>query len=477
MLILTGFSFVISLFSKQIIFASLNSYLLFQYVLFGLIIVNIFSKNDFVEHTQILLYITALIALWGIIQFFFPGLFSPYSYLPGKWKVFSTFGNPSYLAAFLAGLIPLSINNYLQKKSKESFFIALLPILCLLLTFARASWLSIIIVLLFWITRIKKIPWFKIVVYSGLIILIITLIIQTHSGFKKHFFNFNSLKGRFFLWKISAHVMKDHWLVGLGLNQFRCTHFDYQYKMLKTQPQLAQLYAPFAPVEEYLHNDFLQIFVELGLIGLIIFIYLLYRIFKTAQPYFKKPFSFEFAAFLGLLALLINALFFFPFYLPPTLLLSMFLLSIISNQEKTFITFKLHIITKIVLSSFALLTIFLCFRVGLGDIYLEKGYQALNKNLLNIAYTNFQQAVHYNPWSGENRYFLAKTLYYQKQFPAALKELTKAELSFRNYYTQALAVFIYHKQGAFIKNKQLVDYINKALPGQKITLEYGLSLE
>lgn len=473
--------FIISLFSalwsKQQLFSSLNSCLLLFYILLGIFMINFLRKKDFETIIEILLYSTAFISIIGIIQFFFPNFLTPDADVPGKWRVISSFGNPSYLAAFLVGILPLAWQRYSQKKNLENSIFLILPLICLILTFSRASWLSILIIALIWLFAYKKFSLKYFLITTFIAILIISSIAATQPGFKKQLLNFDSLKGRFFLSQMSLLIIKNHWLTGVGLNQFRYHYLDYQYQMLKENPALATTYAPFAPVEEYIHNDFLQIFAELGIFGFTALIFFLYIIFKYLLLFSKKPLSLEFASLLGLLAILINAVFFFPFYLPPTLLLTIFFISIIGLSEKKTTTINFNISIKILLTIIALPTIIISINTLIGDISLENGAQNLNENKLIKSTAYFQKAVKLNPWSGENRYFLAKTYFLSKEYNKAQAEIFKCLQSSRNYYIYTLQVFLYNMNHQKQKANTITNYLETALPGRKLTLKYGLSME
>ncbi|MFC1517451.1 O-antigen ligase family protein [Candidatus Margulisiibacteriota bacterium] len=476
-LLLPLIGLITALFSDSILFALLNSFSLFLYISFGLILFNSLTRKELPPLIEMIIYATAFISALGIIQFFWPGFLTDTPNVPGKWKVISTFGNPAYLAAYLAGILPLAWQKYFKDKNITNLIMALLPLLCLTLTFARASWLSLLFILTIWIIVNKKLPYKQILALGLLILILITLIISSQPDFKKHFLNLDSWKGRFFLWQINTQVIKDHWLTGVGLNQFRIHQLSYQQQLLQEDPKLVKIYAPFAPVEEYVHNDFLQVFAELGIFGFLLFLYSLYLIFRKFKKLAKDPASLEFAALLGLAALAINALFFFPFYLPATLLLAIFLVTILCYSDKSSLNLSIGITAQLLTTLAAIIIIFISLSTFLGDIYLEKGSQALQAGRPQISLRYLKKAVSLNRWSGENRYFLAKAYYFNEQYALALPQIKQGLTSFRNYYIYTLQAFLYNKLQFKKQAKELFWLLRTALPGQKLNLNYGLALE
>jgi O-antigen ligase len=86
---------------------------------------------------------------------------------------------------------------------------------------------------------------------------------------------------RVFLWRVGAEMVREHWLIGVGADNFGAAFNEARAVVRTRDPD-----SPFEePVPEYLveraHNEPLQILAELGIIGLILaglpFGYLLYR--------------------------------------------------------------------------------------------------------------------------------------------------------------------------------------------------------
>ncbi len=463
--------------SEHPIMATVNSMMLFIYVMFGILLKNSFIHDQKNIIMDMVLYITAAVSLIGILQFFGNGFLSPYKDLPGKWRVFSTFGNPSFLAAFLAGALPLSVHRYLKNKDLGSVLLLTLPALCLILTFARASWISLGLVLVLWAVISKKISFKHLFTVALTIVLLVTAISAARPDFRKHLLNMDSWKGRAFLWMVGTAVIRDHALTGIGLNQFRTSHLQYQHDMLRAHPELIDRFKPFAPVEEFCHNDFIQIIAETGLPGLLFLCYALFALFTALRKHAAHPLTIEFAALLGILGLCVNALFFFPFYLPPTLFLCTILLVLSEKKD-------VHAHAVRVPDTARYITTGICILIAVGslttlisDLYLKRGADALVNGRPAHAETLFQKAIAFNPWSGENRYFLGRALFLQKKYQEAGSVLEATLPVYNNYFVYSLLAFVYNYSGREKQCERVMTFLHDALPGQRITTTYGLALE
>ena len=84
----------------------------------------------------------------------------------------------------------------------------------------------------------------------------------------------SSLESRLMIWQSAWTIIKDHSLIGIGPGMFQKYYLDYQAK--------------FPPYLEWAvpqpHNIFLAFWLQTGLLGLIGFIWLLFRFFESVTP-------------------------------------------------------------------------------------------------------------------------------------------------------------------------------------------------
>lgn len=184
-------------------------------------------------------------------------------------RVFSTFENPNILAEYLIMVLPISIaqffiNNKIIKKICFALASSIIFI-CIGLTYSRGSWIGLAFSILLFIVLIdfKKLAFF-VPAGIGSLFLMPTSILQRIStiGSLKDSSNFY----RFNLWNKAIDIVKDFWLSGIGIGYvaFR-----------KISPFYIRTMAPY-----HTHNTYLQIAIELGIIGIIVFLLLILSIFK-----------------------------------------------------------------------------------------------------------------------------------------------------------------------------------------------------
>jgi O-antigen ligase len=77
-----------------------------------------------------------------------------------------------------------------------------------------------------------------------------------------------SLWGRYMLWVYALRVLKENWLLGVGMENFRYVKHLYGY------PEPLSVGQPYNS-----HNLFLEFFVDLGIAGLLALLYLMGRTF------------------------------------------------------------------------------------------------------------------------------------------------------------------------------------------------------
>jgi hypothetical protein len=82
------------------------------------------------------------------------------------------------------------------------------------------------------------------------------------------FLKLNSSLGRLLIYKVSLQILKDNWVWGIGLRKFRQQYNLYQANYFKNH-DINSFEAYLADNSYYAFNDFLQIFIELGLINTI----------------------------------------------------------------------------------------------------------------------------------------------------------------------------------------------------------------
>jgi len=126
----------------------------------------------------------------------------------------------------------------------------------------------------------------KWVLISTLIIVLILLSLSSprHYLTEKIFFQDLSGRLRVNIWKGASEILEEKPILGAGLNGYRVLVPQYQERYYDKDTQ--ELIS--VETHPYPHNLFLAIWLELGLLGLIIFSLILFQFFKQGFKHFKK---------------------------------------------------------------------------------------------------------------------------------------------------------------------------------------------
>lgn len=250
--------------------------------IFYLVLLN--ADETFISRGFMLFYIAMLIsALYGVAQFAFNLSNFDVGGFFGRGRVFGRFENPNYWGAAVNMVIYYPLIRLIENKSKNKTIDALVFLVFfanLLLSFTRGSWLGFGLGLVFLaVIRYRRmllaLPVFGVVAMIVPFIrerLLLTLKFQ------------DTTLGRIKLWEMAWHMFKDHPLLGVGNGNYRANYFQY----LKKYPKLTN----WKEVAPTVHNSFLKMFTELGILGGVIFaaiygmlFYITFQIYRRTQKY------------------------------------------------------------------------------------------------------------------------------------------------------------------------------------------------
>lgn len=310
-------------------------------LLYFVIVNNIYNEQQINRIIGAVIITGTLFGIYGILQY--NGIdFSFWIGNYGRGKVFGLFGNAGYFAEYLILPLPITISLFLVSKNKMIKGLLLVGILTMAttiaLTFTRTPYLSLVIsfifmLLLFVISQGERL--FKenkklFIIISLAIIIIIALIVVPNplnkpgtiiSKIKERtsvtqLTQSYSIKRRIATWKFTVLMIKDRPLLGSGIGSFKYNSLRYQAKFFDQGDNRA-LY-PYG-IADKTHNEYLQLWVELGIIGLIIFIWLIFAYFNYGLKILKREKDrYKQGVIIGLMgsvmAFLIDSIFWFPLH-------------------------------------------------------------------------------------------------------------------------------------------------------------------
>lgn len=467
------------------------AYFIVSYGLVGFIIFTAIEKKNIVSIYTILLVFFSLLSIWSLVQYVFSiGKFSSHGLSAGV-----IFANPNSYAAILnIILFPLVTLFLVRKNSKSSYmyFVVLLLFASLITTQSRGAWVAFIIGFLFLIfllrfnnscnlELLKKIVLgfiFTFVVVSGVKFAILSLPLSYNLNFETNMAevledNFNSavankgkgsLTDRKELALIAWNNIKENMYFGIGYYNT----IYYYYKDVEVSVYTKT---------HYIHNDYLQMWLELGLFGIIfiagIVITVYWQGFHSFKNMLEEDRVWVIAILSGLTTVFIHALVSFVFYIPALICLVSGYFAILNNILKKYnnnFVINLESFSKVVnvidikiwikrLLISILILVYL-FSFVLAQISFRAGKTLLSEGEINHATKLFNIARHISPADVDN-YLLEAAFWRNKAFiennteSALRSDVLYQQLMFENKYDaeSRLNRAILHRDGYMLLNK------------------------
>lgn len=330
-------------------------FFLISYIMIFFLVVQISSRKEARWIILAIVILGILTSLYGLYQYCwaFKGLIgkikatdaSPASIAPftaeivGRLqggRIFSTFLLPSHFAAFLGVTIPVSTAFVLTNKGWLRYpagLAAAVQLFALYLTKSFSGWLSLIlaagcfaIIYLGYLKRVKA--RYMISIIGGLI-LVLALIFAglslTRADNPLASIRNNPLVLRTLNWGTTIEMIRDNPWVGKGLDTFGLIYPSYQNAGVN--------------IVHHAHNTYLQLGVEMGIIGTAVFLWFVCWWFWRTVRIFKETKDKEMKVLVGSLmiagmAFFIHHAFDFEFYMPSVTLAGFAVLALAIGVQK-----------------------------------------------------------------------------------------------------------------------------------------------
>jgi len=439
----------LSFFKNYSIMISLSKFsLFFAYLfLYFLIINNIENESQFNEIIRFFFFVSSLTSLYIILHYY--GIIP---YLREYGPVISPIGQKNWTSNYLALIFPLMFCFFLleeNKKGKKIYFIFLSIIYAaLMICQSRSIWISLGLTLTFGIYliyRFKLLPLFyknkKWLIVLLSIFLIITVIYSTDNPLNKSPLTVTqralstfdekdpSINTRFLIWKNTLQMIKDRPFLGGGLGDFGMNYLNYQAKFLRDNPQ----YIKYWTNAKEAHNEYLQMGAEMGLLGLGIFIAILFIFYNLVLKFLKEEKDGKkklvcWGLMGGITCFLIHCFFTFPLHVHALgsaffIILGLTVVYIknfnlpergnkegkkdcSTNREKNVEnkksnSFRLNLLCTILILLIMLLLIdTIVIRPYLAEVYAYKGRDNLEEGNYTEALNDFEYAIKLDPYNG-----------------------------------------------------------------------------
>ncbi len=466
--------------------------------------------------------------IYGILQF--AGIdFKFWEGNIGRERVMGLFGNVNYFAEYLILPLSLTIGLILSKNkiyNKIFLFIALIAMgLTLFFTFTRGSYLAMAInipVMLFLYFKSAKNEqsktFYKKIILSLLLLATIALSTiyiphplnkdNTILGKLRERVTLESLTSgrsalrRIATWKFTQMMIKDYPLLGSGIGTYAYHTLEYQADFF-SKGNNRDIYPHGKAVQA--HNEYLQLWSELGIIGLILFLWIIFAYYRNVFIKIRQINENQQAVVIaltgGITAVLVDAIFGFPLQLAASIALFWVFLGLTSvllnmsayndndnyaestfcknsQKEKKFDIVKkssnednrnkIIILKKIFLSFlmvvFMFVSVFLLFKPFLARICWYYGdQQMILEDNYKDAIKYYEKGLKWNPWQGELYFNIASILANKDIYQPALEYYHKAEKYIDDHYLPYNIASLYLVRQEYDK---AIPYFEKAIKYQ-----------
>jgi len=340
----------LSLFWSDSPFISLKELPLFLAgpLLYFIVVNNVHNEKQISRIISAILIIGGLFGIYGIFQY--NGI--DFAFWIGNYA--------GYFAEYLIIPLPIAISLFFVCKNKIEKILLLIGVLAmvgaLLVTLTRGPYLAIGISLIFmigvfifsggkrYIQKNKKLPILILIVIIVAVFIVViptplnksgTIIsnIKERTSIARLSTDF-AFDRRIATWKFTGLMIKDRPLLGAGIGTFKYNTLRYQAKFFN-QGENRSLYPH--GVAAKAHNEYLQLWAELGVIGLGMFLWLIISYFNYGFKTLRKiNNNYRQGIIIGLMgsivAFLVDAIFWFPMHQPANIVLFWLILGLTFSE-------------------------------------------------------------------------------------------------------------------------------------------------
>jgi len=479
-----------------------------QYSSFALIfvlIVNTFKNFDLIDKVlKTLIFSMTIVSIVGLLQHYFPYNETIEFVFLQAAKPGATFGNKNMATHFIVMTLPLGLMFLLAAKSNFKVILYSLTVFVgcwfVIYTFARQAYVALILELLvlgafFLLDHYKNNKQSllnnlvnKPIKKIALACIVISLVIVSNIGIggereskidRLQSINVDGGYARFPAWVNTFEMIKDNPITGVGIGQWSQSYPLYYDKVMKDvifneKTRLARL-----------HNDYLETFANVGLVGYLFLVWLLFliskKIFRVLTDFNHQNRLQVLGVTLGLVGFSVVAMFSFPIrvYLPAFLVLVyfsiIFLLERGDSLEANILKYKKSkyaYIGLIFAICLAIFSIYHSYRWIVADHHYNRSLLLPQSNLFDktekdsIRLNEGLKAIEYNNWSKRYHINVGNVLMGTEQYKTAELFYKKA-VDISPFNTGALL------QLAVIYNEKPVEDLKM----QRKVLEFILSFD
>lgn len=230
---------------------------------------------------------SVLVALIGVCQYFFGAISDANAWLDADMfgdiagRVTSTLENPNMLAEYLIMLFPLAAAQLLirtgSRRKACAFFACAAVGVCIILTWSRGAWLGLLLCgllfLLIWNRRSIYLILAGVAAVPVLPLFLPDSIVSRFTSIGN--LADTSTSYRVNIWRGAVHMLRDYWSCGIGIGEaaWNTVYPRYALASIETAP--------------HAHNLYLQVWIETGIIGLLLLLAFLFLLLQCNFSYYN----------------------------------------------------------------------------------------------------------------------------------------------------------------------------------------------
>ncbi|MTI71510.1 MAG: polymerase [Firmicutes bacterium] len=243
-----------------------------QYMLWYFLVVQLLKTKKGAKRLYLIILFTGIIlGFHGVYQYII-GVEMPSNWVDSvekgiRTRVFSIIGSPNILGSIMTLTIPMGLSLvYAERKYLKKIFFAISTIAmtgCLVFTFSRGAWIGFIVAMVIFVLLKDK----RLIIPGIVFIIIIIIFVPSVTDrmaymMSEHYISRSLEGGRLIRWLTGIEMLKESPLLGVGLG-----HFGGAVAMNNNIPGTF-----------YMDNFYLKTAVEMGILGLLAYFYLMYQV-------------------------------------------------------------------------------------------------------------------------------------------------------------------------------------------------------
>ncbi len=347
------------------------------------------------------------------------------------------FGNPGAYSGHLAIVFAFVLTMVMYHKELRiseniyyiSFVCLLSTIFLIIISDSRGAWIAAFSVLVYMLNYRYNIiaSAINLLRLKGLkyALGIVMICFIALSSFALYQYKPASAFGRLFVWKVSKEIVLEKPIFGQGYGYFEANYGKIQAQYFQNN-NIVSNEIEVADYVTCVYNEFLEMYIELGLVGLFLFLSILF--FALANQNRPNKSKINIAAKASLVSVIVLSMVSYPYKIIPNLMILTSSLFIIFNTT-SYKSYKLHRFSKIIAIIFLPIILSFSFFYGkhiYGTYHFKNGYAKVIQGDVESGISNYVIANKYLSNNGDFLFYYGAAFYLNQEYECSVNLLKKA---------------------------------------------------